>query len=101
MTERIDHAAEAVRYLSTTALYGSPEYKNMSIAEAQAHAALALAEQQRIANLVSIAQAGPDGAFSTVARDLAYLSIVGPGSDANFHPDVAAALGIKVQADGE
>lgn len=54
MTEqRIDHAAEARKV--ATAIENDP-YSDMAsfVAEAQLHATLALAEQQRIANLMGL-----------------------------------------------
>lgn len=47
MAEHIDHAAEAVKLLENYA----PDYM-----VAQVHATLALVEQQRIANLLAVAQ---------------------------------------------
>lgn len=99
---RIDHAAEAAEWIADAphALHGtSGEQQSTDRAVvcallAQAHATLALAEQQRIANLVALAQ-GSDGAFSVVTRDLAYLSIASGGPDGAPHPDIAAALGIE------
>ena len=52
MTERIDHAAEALRYLPAT----GDGMNTGRIAVAQVHATLALVEQQRIANLVALGQ---------------------------------------------
>lgn len=50
MSNHIDHAAEAVRLLNTSPL----------TAEAQVHATLALVEQQRIANLLTLLESGND-----------------------------------------
>ena len=50
MTERIDHAAEAVRYLPAT----GDGMNTGRIAVAQVHATLALVEQQRIANHIAL-----------------------------------------------
>lgn len=56
MSERIDHATEAVRTLAQ--IVGVDERTNqITLAlDAQVHATLALVEQQRIANLLTIAQ---------------------------------------------
>lgn len=62
MTERIDHAAEARNRL---AFAESPDFNRVgwetadaqqlaNLAQAQTHATLALAEQQRIANILKI-----------------------------------------------
>ena len=52
MSDRIDHAAEALR-----ALEGAGDGRNFATdasAAAQVHATLALVEQQRIANLIAL-----------------------------------------------
>lgn len=67
MTERIDHAAQAVRVL------GNFPHEHIAdsataLAWAQVHATLALVEQQRIANLISVYGAerrGEDGSKFT------------------------------------
>lgn len=51
MTERIDHAAEALALINHP--YPAPP---TYLAEAQIHATLALVEQQRIANLIAAFQ---------------------------------------------
>lgn len=48
MTERTDHAAEALNYLGAAT--------DRKVAIAHVHATLALAEQQRIANLIAVSQ---------------------------------------------
>ena len=61
MTERIDHASEAVNFLRATTFdtHGDDDRK---VALAQVHATLALVEQQRIANLIALGEAAfPDG----------------------------------------
>ena len=93
---RIDHAARANNVLRSVASASMASAEaTVSVIAAQTHATLALVEQQRIANLIALAQ-GTDGSFSTTTRDLAYLSIVGGGPDAMPHPEIAAALGIEV-----
>lgn len=59
MTERIDHAAEAVtyyHYASANEIRDNPELAKLSMAQAQVHATLALVEQQRIANLMKYSE---------------------------------------------
>lgn len=88
MTERIDHAAEAMNFLGATVIdtHGDDDRK---VAIAQVHATLALAEQQRFANII------------------AALELVATGVDAKRHnvadydelhselmPDVIAGLGL-------
>lgn len=70
--ERIDHAAEA-RQIIETFHAPSPEGAQM-ITEAQVHATLALVEQQRITNLLSVYSAtrlNPDGTRVATRPDLA------------------------------
>lgn len=59
MTERIDHAAEARRKMRVTAELlmheGDELHAIGNTLEAQVHATLALVEQQRIANLITVA----------------------------------------------
>jgi hypothetical protein len=62
MTERTDHAAEALRNINGLHDYQSEEgisdASMLTVAiEAQAHATLALVEQQRIANRIALAVA--------------------------------------------
>ena len=52
MSERADHAAEAVRIM------GEDGWATTGIAAAHVHATLALVEQQRIANLIAYHAAG-------------------------------------------
>lgn len=59
MTEYIDHAAEARRILARTHSHGG-EIERM-ISEAQVHATLALAEQQRFANRIAYHVSGMYG----------------------------------------
>lgn len=56
MTDRIDHVAEALRLadLSQHPDTGDPAVGALYIGAAQVHAKLALAEQQRVANLIAL-----------------------------------------------
>lgn len=90
MTDRIDHAAEAVALLNlavTAQHQGDPRHL---IAAAQAYAALALVEQQRIANLIALASSTD----SIAARAQAEITLLVTRSNL-LRPDIAAALGIK------
>ena len=53
MTERIDHAAEAVNFLGAVT-YDTHGDDDRKVQLAQVHATLALVEQQRIANLIAL-----------------------------------------------
>lgn len=52
-SERTDHAAEAARVLRDVSADSNGTYAD-AMAYAQAHATLALVEQQRIANLIAL-----------------------------------------------
>lgn len=83
MTDRIDHASEAVNYLgaSTVDTYGDDDRK---VAIAQVHATLALVEQQRIANLIAV--------------NRYRVNLASPRSDApqwEIAPEVEEALGLS------
>ena len=109
MSERTDHAAAAHAWLERgEATYGYPNNymttqtdahhfaiadQAAAVAIAQVHATLALVEQQRIANLIAIAQAS-DGSLPVVARDLAYLGLVCGGPDGMFHEHIREGLGL-------
>lgn len=56
MTERIDHAAEAMKCVeyANSPQPGSPEVAANFMAQAAVHATLALVEQQRVANLIAV-----------------------------------------------
>ncbi len=71
MTETTDEAAEARHYLGHSDSRASEEWpvqtgehKADVIARAQVHATLALVEQQRIANLIALAQASHADVFA-------------------------------------
>ena len=113
MTDRIDHAAEAVALLNlavTAQRQGDPR---RIIAAAHVHAALAVAEQARIANLVALASlAGRDedaheevaaAAYGALNALIRYRDVpnghAGPDEVAVLRPDIAAALGIKAVDD--
>lgn len=97
MSERIDHAAKsegiverAVSWFGEKMITESNLVAKMAIA--QVHATLALAEQQRIANLVALAAMDPDGLGRSAYSALAVMS---PDRQRTIlDPDIAAALGI-------
>lgn len=96
MSDRIDHAAEAVALLNlavTAQHQGDPRHL---IAAAQAYAALALVEQQRIANLIALASS-TDSIAARAQAEITLFERVTRGSYLALllRPDIAAALGIK------
>ena len=109
MSDRIDHAAEAVGLLNfavTAQHRGDPRHV---IAAAHVHATLAVAEQARIANLVALAKlAGRDedvheevaaAAYGALNALIRYRDVpnghAGPDEVVVLRPDIAAALGIE------
>lgn len=74
----MNHAQEAKRLISatTTKDWNDPSpYVDRRIAAAQVHATLALAEQQRIANLIAAYDMGAADAPSGIAR-ISYAKIL-------------------------
>ena len=97
MSDRIDHAAEAVALLNLAAAaqhQGDPRHL---IAAAQVHASLALVEQQRIANLIALAK--ETFAAHEASEALGTFATATPGERIGLRPEIAAALGIKVDHD--
>lgn len=103
MSKRIDHYRKANKALDIAQLFahtaGSTDIGQiMNVLVGQVEATLALVEQQRIANLLAIACGTSEGAMSTVARDLAYMTLIENGPDGMIRPEIAAALGIGAQS---
>ena len=102
MSEWIDHAAKACLCIEWATEWQGREgstaaTENAHALIAQTHATLALVEQQRIANLIALAESGRttvNGARAALSG--LYDGAVEDGS-ANMHirADVAAALGIE------
>ena len=87
MSERIDHAAEAREWIDAATRYpGAVGSAVLGVAEAT----LALAEQQRIANLIALGILVGDEVPETGERGLLYR----PPDDVQSCPNIAAALGI-------
>ena len=96
MSDRIDHAAEAVGLLALAVAaqhQGDPRHL---IAAAHIHATLAVAEQARIANLIALAGASDSIRARQQAEEVLYQPTpVQAGIDLPLTPDIAAALGIE------
>lgn len=99
MTERIDHAAEAISLRRMSGTSGLTEEGCANVlAAAHVHATLALVEQQRIANLIALNDrfTGEIGdALMSAKRENGYLV----GQELN--PEIAAALGIETKETNE
>lgn len=78
MKERIDHEAETLRLadLSQHPDIGDPAVGALHIGAAQVHATLALAEQQRIANLIAIyvTEGAAESGFIGKGFDFGYMA---------------------------
>lgn len=119
MTNHIDHAAEARRLLGVAGLRPSAnweaetgERKADVLADAQTHATLALAEQQRIASVIALASLAArediqeelsEAAYGALNALITNLHIAnwhpeGPDEVVVLRPDIAAALGIETGA---
>lgn len=105
MTERIDHAAEAV-----AALMGSGDGRNVATDASQnaiAHAVLAVADQLRIANLIALATLAEVDTDGDMLRADAMDRLVrwvphGPDDEhPEMRPEIAAALGMETKGTGE
>lgn len=128
MTDRIDHAAEACAHLTDVNAYENDAHSyrlsdesdraaqalahaGLSAQQAQVHAALALVEQQRIANLIALGRMTDNSEWLPVAdarhalvevRPFVYQSWDGTKCEDEhevLRPDIAAALGIEVGCD--
>ena len=89
MSEHIDRVKIAETYLNVD---WRDQWATTYIAHAQVQATLALAEQQRIANLVALVAMDPDGLSRSAYSALAVMS---PDRQRTIlDPDIAAALGI-------
>lgn len=109
MTERIDHAAEARRLVDLADMgYGQIDPRNgdMAVAqmvenqtlavEAQVHATLALAEQQRLSNLIALSGSSHGGALAQAASDALWTFTEDDqwSGTVVIRPEVREALGL-------
>ena len=99
MTNRIDHAAEAVGLLALAVAaqhQGDPRHL---IAAAHIHATLAVAEQARIANLIALLK--DTFASHEALEELSDVATAQSGQLISLRPEIAAALGIETGAGDE
>ena len=96
MTERFDHAAEArLRILDAEYEYtrdGGPIRENVSdwLALAQVHATLALAEQQRVGNMIALMASAARGVADQIHSVQDYMEMFN-----RLNPQVIKALGLN------
>ena len=106
MSEWIDHEAEAQDWIADAPAELANAGLNAGTAErallcaqlAQAHATLALVEQQRIANLIALGRlqiaSGLDGASTVVGDGSAFRALYPGGPNTPLAPGIARALRI-------
>lgn len=105
---RIDHAGKARQILAEIP-DGATEAGAMAwCAEAQVHATLALVEQQRIANLIALANSNHPSMEAQVAEDAVDALThwndhenTDMGGWRELRPDIAAALGLTAGQEGK
>lgn len=97
MSDRIDHAAVARKYIAAAFGEATADPAGVVALLAQAEATLALVEQQRIANLIALGY-GHTSPSGDVVGEARRALVERTGADRHqLRPDVAAALGIEVQ----
>lgn len=95
MSDRIDHAAEALDELESVQLHFDEGMNGTARATiALTHATLALVEQQRIANLIALAHVADQHDNVSPLESTAWEALGVPGSGV-MRPDIAAALGVE------
>lgn len=106
MSERIDHAAEAVALRALTATLGVTVGQADGLLQAaQMHATLAIVEQQRIANVINLAKAA-QAQYGHYAGEAGFMGQLfdNPNTELGnmrLKPDIAAALGLTAGQEGE
>lgn len=101
MTERIDHAAEAVKHIewahNQQAEQGEFDFTVRDNALiAQVHATLALVEQQRIANIIAIANNVSDDpeVMVTAGERAAWVALCEEDSPHDLRKEIKEVLGL-------
>lgn len=93
-------ARDALDFIATRAII-SPSDRQASLTAAHVHATLALAEQQRIANLIALADLA-DRKYGNYAGTGGLTAVFEYGdtleSNMRLRPEIADALGIEVTA---
>lgn len=97
MSERIDHAAAAREWAERGFQASEASAEVRCLAQAQVHATLALVEQQRIANIIAIANnvsEDPDVTV-TAGERAAWLALCDETSPHSLRPEIREALGLR------
>lgn len=96
MNDRIDHAAEARKYIAAALGVATADPAGVVALLAQAEATLALVEQQRIANLIALGYGHTSPRGDVVGEARRALVERRSADHHQLRPDVAGALGIEV-----
>ena len=97
MSDRIDHAAVAREYIASAIAAVTAAPAGTGALLAQAHATLALVEQQRIANLIALGYGHNSPSGDVVGEARRALVERRLADRHQLRSEVAAALGIEVQ----
>lgn len=97
MSNRIDHAAVARKYIVAAPSEVTADPAGTGALLAQAHATLALVEQQRIANLIALGYGHTSPSGDVVGEARRALVERRSADHHQLRSEVAAALGIEVQ----
>lgn len=97
MSDRIDHAAVAREYIASAIAAVTAAPAGTGALLAQAHATLALVEQQRIANLIALGYGHTSPSGDVVGEARRALVERRSADHHQLRSEVAAALGIEVQ----
>lgn len=94
MSESIDHVAEAKKRVRLAQYESLTPVANLRYLEAQVHATLALAEQQRVANLIALGVVGGGPVNDACPVDNRRYLV-------SKFPDISEVLGIKTGGSDE
>lgn len=97
MSDRTDHAAVAREYIASAIAAVTAAPAGTGALLAQAHATLALVEQQRIANLIALGYGHTSPSWDVVGEARRALVERRSADHHQLRSEVAAALGIEVQ----
>lgn len=96
MSDSIDHAAVARKYIAAALAAVTADPAGVVALLAQAHATLALVEQQRVANLIALGYGHTSPSGDVVGEARRALVERRSADHHQLRPDVAGALGIRM-----
>lgn len=99
MTERIDHADEALGLRILASEAPNQQHQGNLLAAAQVHATLAIVEQTRIANIIALDESWRGETGDALMRTLRDEQGHYIGNELN--PEIAAALGIDLNGEDD